>query len=40
LDRRDLQASLDLPLGDRVRTKFTMADMNAEGFMQSVDSAN
>jgi outer membrane receptor protein involved in Fe transport len=40
LDRRDLQASLDVPLGERVRTKFTMADMNAEGFMQSVDSAN
>jgi outer membrane receptor protein involved in Fe transport len=39
-NRRDLQASLDVPLGERVRTKFTMADMNAEGFMQSIDSAN
>lgn len=39
-NRRDLQASVDVPLGERVRTKFTMADMNAEGFMQSVDSAN
>jgi outer membrane receptor protein involved in Fe transport len=38
--RRDLQASVDMPLGDVVRTKFTMADMNAEGFMQSVDSGN
>jgi outer membrane receptor protein involved in Fe transport len=38
--RRDLQASVDVPLGERVRTKFTMADMNTEGFMQSIDSAN
>jgi outer membrane receptor protein involved in Fe transport len=38
--RRDLQASVDVPLGERVRTKFTMADMSTEGFMQSVDSAN
>ena len=29
-----------MPLGERVRTKFTMADMNTEGFMQSVDSGN
>jgi outer membrane receptor protein involved in Fe transport len=38
--RRDLQASVDVPLGERVRTKFTMADMNTQGFMQSIDSAN
>jgi outer membrane receptor protein involved in Fe transport len=40
LSRRDLQAALDIPLGERVRTKLTVADMNAEGFMQSIDSAN
>jgi outer membrane receptor protein involved in Fe transport len=40
LDRRDVQATVDLPLGEAVRTKFTMADMNAEGFMQSIDSGN
>jgi outer membrane receptor protein involved in Fe transport len=40
LNRRDVQATVDLPLGEVVRTKFTMADMNADGFMQSVDSGN
>jgi iron complex outermembrane recepter protein len=37
-NRADLQASLDIPLGENVRTKFTMSNMNAEGFMQSIDS--
>jgi outer membrane receptor protein involved in Fe transport len=39
-NRRDLQASIDLPITDNVLTKFTMADMNAEGFMTSIDSGN
>ena len=39
-NRRDLQASIDVPLTENVLTKFTMADMNAEGFMTSVDSGN
>jgi iron complex outermembrane recepter protein len=37
-NRRDLQAAIDIPLGDNVLTKFTMANMNADGFMQSIDS--
>jgi outer membrane receptor protein involved in Fe transport len=39
-NRRDVQATVDLPFGEVFRTKFTMADMNADGFMQSVDSGN
>jgi outer membrane receptor protein involved in Fe transport len=39
-NRRDIQATVDLPLGEAVRAKFTMADMNADGFMQSIDGGN
>ena len=37
-NRRDIQASVDVPLTDNFLTKFTFADQNREGFMQSVDS--
>jgi outer membrane receptor protein involved in Fe transport len=37
-DRLDLQASVDIPLGEKFLTKFTMASMTTEGFMESVDS--
>jgi iron complex outermembrane receptor protein len=35
-DRRDLKASLDLPLGDRVRTKWTGASLNRDGYVNSL----
>lgn len=37
-NRRDIQASVDVPLTDNVLTKFTFADQNREGFMTSVDN--
>jgi iron complex outermembrane recepter protein len=38
LNRRDIQASIDVPLTDNLLTKFTMASMSRDGFMSSVDS--
>jgi iron complex outermembrane recepter protein len=35
-DRRDLKASLDLPLGDRVQTKWTGASLNRDGYVDSL----
>lgn len=35
-ERRDIQASVDLPLTENFRTKFTYADFYREGFMESV----
>lgn len=35
-ERRDMQASVDLPLSENFRTKFTYADLYREGFMESV----
>jgi outer membrane receptor protein involved in Fe transport len=34
-DRRDVKASLDLPLGDKVRTKWTGASLNRDGYVYS-----
>jgi outer membrane receptor protein involved in Fe transport len=35
-DRRDVKASLDVPLGDNLRTKWTAASMNRDGYIQSL----
>jgi outer membrane receptor protein involved in Fe transport len=35
-DRTDLKASLDLPLGDKVRTKWTGASLNRDGYVYSL----
>jgi len=35
-DRRDVKASLDLPLGDNVRTKWTGASLNRDGYIYSL----
>jgi outer membrane receptor protein involved in Fe transport len=37
-DKLDIQASVDVPFGDKVLTKFTISDMSTEGYMQSLDS--
>jgi outer membrane receptor protein involved in Fe transport len=37
-NRREIQASVDVPLTENFHTKFTMADMSRNGFMTSVDS--
>ncbi len=37
-DRRDIQASVDVPLADNILTKFTFADLYREGFMSSIES--
>lgn len=37
-DRLDLQATADIPIAEKFRTKFTFADMSTEGFMTSIDS--
>ena len=34
--RKDVQAAVDVPLTDNFRTKFTIADLYREGFMESV----
>lgn len=39
-NRRDLTASVDLPLAQNVLTKLTFADLQTEGFMSSLDSGN
>ena len=39
-NRRDLTASVDVPFAENVLSKFTFADLQAEGFMNSVDSGN
>jgi iron complex outermembrane recepter protein len=39
-NRRDIQASVDVPLSDNFLTKFTFADMSREGFMTSLDSGH
>jgi iron complex outermembrane receptor protein len=36
LNRQDAQFSADLPLGDNVRTKFTFADSNRDGYIRSL----
>ncbi len=35
-DRRDVRASLNLPLGDNVHTKWTAASMNRDGYIRSL----
>jgi iron complex outermembrane receptor protein len=35
-DRRDVKASLDLPFGDNLRTKWTGASLNRDGYIQSL----
>src|SRR5688572_31849520 len=35
-DRRDVKASLDLPLGDNLRTKWTGASLNRDGHVTSL----
>jgi iron complex outermembrane receptor protein len=35
-NRHDAQFSADLPLGDNLRTKFTFADMNRDGYINSL----
>jgi iron complex outermembrane receptor protein len=35
-DRRDVKASLDLPLGDNLRTKWTGASLNRDGYIYSL----
>ncbi len=35
-DRRDLKASFDLPIGDSIRTKFTAAALNRDGYIKSL----
>jgi outer membrane receptor protein involved in Fe transport len=37
-DKLDIQASVDVPFGEKFLTKFTMSDMSTEGYMQSRDS--
>jgi outer membrane receptor protein involved in Fe transport len=37
-DKLDIQASVDVPFGENVLTKFTISDMSTEGYMQSLDS--
>ena len=37
-DKLDIQASVDVPFGEKFLTKFTIADMSTEGYMQSLDS--
>jgi iron complex outermembrane receptor protein len=37
-NRREISASIDVPLTPNFLTKFTLADQNREGFMQSVDN--
>jgi iron complex outermembrane receptor protein len=36
IERRDVKASLDLPLGDNVRTKWTGASLNRDGYITSL----
>jgi outer membrane receptor protein involved in Fe transport len=35
-DRRDVKASIDLPLGDKVKTKFTGANLFRDGYIKSL----
>jgi len=35
-DRRDIKASLDLPLGDNVRSKWTASSLNRDGYIYSL----
>jgi iron complex outermembrane receptor protein len=37
-NRRDIQASIDVPLTDNFLTKFTFSDQSRDGFMTSVDN--
>src|SRR5688572_7423116 len=37
-DKLDIQASVDVPFGEKFKSKFTISDMSTEGYMQSVDS--
>jgi iron complex outermembrane receptor protein len=36
LDRRDVTASVDLPLGDKLRSKWTAASLERDGYIQSL----
>jgi iron complex outermembrane recepter protein len=36
LDRRDLVASVDIPIGDKIFTKFTMGDYSVDGWVKSL----
>jgi iron complex outermembrane recepter protein len=35
-DRRDVKGSIDLPLGEKVKTKFTGANLQRDGYIQSL----
>lgn len=35
-DRRDLKGSFDLPIGDSIRTKWTAASLNRDGYIESL----
>ena len=37
-DKLDIQASVDVPFGEKFKSKFTISDMSTEGYMQSRDS--
>jgi iron complex outermembrane recepter protein len=37
-DRQDAQFSADLPLGDTVKTKWTFADLNRDGYINSLET--
>jgi iron complex outermembrane recepter protein len=36
LNRKDLRAALDIPIGENFKTKFTLSSENREGFLRSV----
>jgi iron complex outermembrane receptor protein len=40
LDRRDVKASLDLPLGDKVKTKWTGAILSRDGYIKSLTTGD
>src|SRR5258706_4305231 len=35
-DRRDVKASIDLPLGDKIKTKWTGANLSRDGYIKSL----
>ena len=40
LDRRDVKGSLDLPLGDKLQTKWTGASLYRDGYIRSQSTGN
>src|SRR5690606_3851366 len=38
LNRRDAVASLNLPLSENVKTKFTISDANRDGYIRSLET--